>query len=452
MPLHLAELKLEDNSFAFHDQSIQPSVQCDIKEFGGVIRGLSTAPDSTANVDVSGRVDESAPFAVRGTLNPLSRDLSLDLQVTNQNLQLTPFTSYMEKYAGYPLNKGRLSLDLGYAVKDGRLKAHNLVRIDHLTLGQRNNSPDATKLPVKLGVALLKDANGRIELDVPLEGTLKDPAFRVGPVIVKVVMNLIAKAAASPFKLLGGLVGGGEELSFLDFEPGLAQLRAGETNKLEKLGRALLQRPALNLEIMGSFDPVADRDAIAHARVRADAEQLRREELRTAGEAPDPAARLDLAPEYERLLRALAGREFGTNLSQALLQAQTNAPSTNAIARGPSQSPPWYTYITGLVASKAERKKLAQLRKQARQDELLFKSNPALAAVHPSSLENLLATRVTVPDDDLRQLRLDRARQVQNLLMQSGALTADRLFLIEPKAPADAPGVKGEARVLLTVN
>src|SRR6185369_5536463 len=120
--------------------------------------------------------------------------------------------------------------------------------------------PDATKLPVKLGVALLKDRNGRIEFDVPVTGRLDDPKFAVGPIIWHVVENLLLKAATSPFSLLGALVGGGgEELSFIEFAPGQSSVSDTETAKIEKLGKALYERPALNLEISGSADDSRDR-------------------------------------------------------------------------------------------------------------------------------------------------------------------------------------------------
>jgi hypothetical protein len=230
---------LSNAALRFEDASIEPHCQFGVQQFSGTIKGLSSDAAATAEVDFAGRVDEQSPFTITGKGNPLSQDLALSLTLSNRNMQLTPFTPYMEKFGGHSLNRGRLSLNLHYDLQGKELKAQNQVQIEQLMLGPRNDSPDATKLPVKLAVALLKDRNGRIDRDVPVAGRLDDPQFRVGPVILKVVVNLIAKVATSPFKLLGALVGGGEELSFVEFEPGEVGWLEGETNKLAKLTKAL---------------------------------------------------------------------------------------------------------------------------------------------------------------------------------------------------------------------
>src|SRR5262249_17156174 len=152
---------------------------------------------------------------------------------------------------------------------------------------------------------------------VPVTGRLDDPQFRVRAVILKVIVNLITKAATSPFKLLGALVGGGDELSYIDFMPGESLLLESETNKIEKLTRALLHRPAINLEIDASVDPRLDRDALARKVVRASIKTFRLQELATAGETPPAAESFQVPPaDYERLLRAAVVKQFGTNLTE----------------------------------------------------------------------------------------------------------------------------------------
>ena len=336
-PVGLGTLSLSNAAFRFGDASIQPHCQFGVQEFSGTIKGLSSDAAATADVDLAGRVDEQSPFAIAGKVNPLAQDLALSLTFSNRNLQLTPFTPYMEKFGGHPLNKGRLSLNLHYDIQGKELKAQNQFQIDQLMLGPRNDSPDATKLPVKLAVALLKDRNGRIDLDVPVAGRLDDPQFRVGPIILKVVVNLIAKVAASPFKLLGALVGGGEELSFVEFEPGEVGWLEGETNKLEKLTKALGERPAVNLEIEASVDPRLDRDALARKFVRASIKTQRLQELAAVGQTPAADESFQVEPaEYERLLRAAVVKQFGTNLSDAVralaADKSTNQPPARAAA------------------------------------------------------------------------------------------------------------------------
>jgi len=453
LPLRLDEFKLDQAAFRLEDRSIQPPCVFEVKRLDGTVTGLSSQAEARAAVDFSGHTDEASPFGIRGTVNPLARDLTLNLAFTNANLQLAPFSTYLEKYAGHPLNRGRLSLDLAYTIQQQQLQASNLVRVEQLMLGPRNESPDASKLPVKLAVALLKDRNGRIELDVPVSGRLDDPEFKVLPIVLKVIVNLIVKAAASPFKLLGALVGGGEELSFVEFVPGESILREGETNKLEQLVKALEDRPAINLEIAGSIDPVADRDAIARAMVQEQVKSRRCEELQSINQAPAEPATFQPDPaDQERLLRAMVTEVFGTNLTEAV-QALAQRVATNAApaaAHPPSRRPGFLSPVTSLFKPSQERAALKQARRQAKADTLLLKQNPQLAALTTSELEVLLATRTEVPPERLRQLMEVRSVVVQDHFLSTGKVTAERLFLVPPKTPDAA--FKGEARVNLSLN
>lgn len=451
-PIQLDELKFENASVHFSDLSLQPACTFDLQQFGGTIKGLSTKADSAAKVDLAGKLDEASPFGVRGTLNPLARELELALAFTNRNLQLTPFTPYTEKYVGHALNKGRLTLNLDYSIHEKALKAQNKVRIDQLMFGPRNDSTNAPKLPIKLAVALLKDSNGAIDLDLPVEGRLDDPKFSVGPIIVKVVVNLIVKAVASPFKLLGALVGGGEEMSYVDFTPGLAKISDTETNKLDKLIAALEKRPALNLEIEGSINPATDRDILAAGLVRQQIKTQRLKELSETGHAPASADAFQIEPaEHERLLRASLIKTFGTNLEEAIRALASRATNAAAVAARPTvRNPGLLQRLLSLFRSGQERRAISQAHRNAKTDALLLKQNPALAAFTADDMELLLAAKTEVPPENLRQLMQDRARAVQAYLLTAGKITAERLFLAAPKTP-DAT-FKGDARVNLSLN
>ncbi len=239
--LDLGALVIDKASIHYVDESVEPRATFDVQELSGTIKGLSTHPQGPATVDFRGNVDPFSPYSISGSVDPLAKDMTLNLTVSFKNVDLTSLTPYMEKYGGYPLNKGKLLLQLSYDLAQRKLAASNKVVIADLTLGARNNSPTATHLPVKLGVALLKDREGRIDLDVPLSGSLDDPNFRIGPLILQVVQNLLAKAATSPFTLLGrALGGGGEELSSVDFAPGEALLAALRKSQTPEIGQGAL--------------------------------------------------------------------------------------------------------------------------------------------------------------------------------------------------------------------
>ncbi len=458
-PINLGLLNLDNASFHLADASVEPNCLFDIQDFGGTILGLSSASNSTATVDLKGKVDAASPFSVSGKINPLSKDIMADVTISMKNMDLTPFTPYMEKFGGYPLNKGKLVLELHYDIAQRKLKAENKVAINLLTLGGRNNNTNATHLPVKLAIALLKDRNGKIDLDVPLSGNFDDPKFKVGPIVLQVVMNLLAKAATSPFSLLGAMFGGGDELSYVDFPPGQFEIPQTETNKLDKLSKALFERPALSLEIVGAADRAADGAMVARAKLDDQILSLRTQELIASGKVTEA---VHVEPkDYTRLLEKLYLKSIGTN--QPIAAPVTNAavvatnvpppvetPTTNSAPRGN-----WFTRSIAKIESWLPGGKEKQALTKKPSDE----AQPAVAPVPVTvaaptakgqiTVEEMVAALTAglpVTDNDLRELMQRRAHSVQAWLLNSGKVTADRLFILTPK-----PTAKPEMRVNLTL-
>lgn len=446
-PVQLGALALERASLAFTDESVRPRVVVGIAELSGTIKGLSSALNSAADVDLHGRVDEQSPFSVTGRVNPFAATMFVDLAITNANTQLTPLTGYLEKFGGYPLNKGRVSTSLRYHIEGQALQAENKILVDQLTLGAYNNSPDAISLPLKLGVALLKDSNGRIELDVPVSGRLDDPQFSLGPIVLKIIVNMVVKAAASPFKLLGALVGGGgDELSFVQFTPGTTNVVEGELAKLGKLTTALAKRPALNLEIEGAIDPKSDRDALAKLKLRERLKAKRLQELSAKGRALESVDIFQIEPEEsDRLLRAAFVEQFGTNIAEIIQTNLARLTATNqpAAAAQPQPKRSLLQRVTGIFGGRSGGQSKAEKR-------LSKADRQALGQATPELMEWLLVEKVAVADEEFRQLMTLRARWVQDWLVRNGQVAGDRLLLIAPK-PVDA-AYRGESRVNLSLN
>ena len=166
-------------------------------------------------------------------------------------MDLSPLTPYSGRYLGYVIEKGKLALNLHYLIEKKKLDSQNKIFLDQFTLGSQVDSPDATKLPVRLAIALLKNRRGEIDLDIPVSGQIDDPKFSIGRIIIKILLNLLVKAATSPFALLGALFGSGEELSYVEFDHGLANLNEAGVKKIDTLIKALHDRPSLKIDIEG---------------------------------------------------------------------------------------------------------------------------------------------------------------------------------------------------------
>jgi len=213
------------------------------------VSGLSSNPASRAKVKLDGKVDKYAPVDINGEVNLLAAAKYTDIAMSFRNIELTSFNPYSGKFAGYNISKGKLSTELKYKVADRKLDAAHHIVLDNLEFGAKTDSKDAAPIPLKLAVALLKDRNGVIDVNLPVSGTLDDPKFRLGPIIWKAILGLLTKIVTAPFAALGALFGGGEELAFVDFPAGSAVLPPEQVEKLNKLAKALIERPQLKLSV-----------------------------------------------------------------------------------------------------------------------------------------------------------------------------------------------------------
>ena len=460
-PIAVGAVGFQDMSVHLIDDFNKPHVRMDIQQLSGTVSNLSSSDQTVATVNITGQVDERSPFTITGKMNPLATNHYMDIAVTFTNNELTPLSPYSEVYVGRPLSKGKLSFYVHTQIDHNLLKLDDSFFVDQLTLGAWNDSPAATHLPVKLAVALLKDRNGRISLDVPVSGRLDDPKFRVGPVIWQVVRNLLEKAATSPFSLLGAAFGGGDELSFVAFEPGRSDLPDSETNKLGILAKALFERPALTLEINGSVDTNADRLPLAHLRLEEQLKSLWAQEQQDAGKPAVSVEQVQLDPaERERLVRKIYKARFGPYQPSLVTTNQAGGvnPETARVAALLAALPPEARIEHGSSLLHGE---TAAQNKKTKENAAAKSAASAAASAAPAvpltraqlelqDMEAQLADKIEITSDDFRDLMQKRANQVQAYLLKTGKVDGGRLFVTAPKALDES--FKGEDRANLTLD
>jgi uncharacterized protein involved in outer membrane biogenesis len=306
--VRIGRIAAREGNVNFSDFFIRPNFSANLTGFGGSVTEMTA--EKAGEVELRGKIDNAAPVEIAGRVNVLSRDLFLDMNASARDIELAPLSAYAVKYAGYGIQRGKLSLALKYGIDNRKLSAQNQIYLDQLTFGERVESPSATKLPVLLAVALLKDRNGVIDVNLPISGSLDDPQFSVGGIILQVIGNLLVKAVTSPFALLGSLVGANEELSFVEFAPGSAALAAAEQQKLASLAKALTERPNLRLEITGRAASEPDAAALKRAALDSKVRAQKFNDLRRAGTAPASTEAVSVeSGEYEKYLRRAYGAE-----------------------------------------------------------------------------------------------------------------------------------------------
>jgi hypothetical protein len=401
-PVSIGVVEVTNGSLDFTDLSIKPSVQVSLQELSGQIGGLSSDPAARADVKLVGMVDRFSPASVTGRVNYLGEDPYADLQLALGKVQMATLSPYAGRFAGYELRRGTLDAELRYLIDDRKLDADHHVIINNLLLGEKVESPDAVDLPVPLAVALLTDANGVIDIEIPVEGSLDDPEFKLDAVVWKGVGNVLAGAVASPFNILGALVGGGREFEYVVFAPGEAKPNAAALENLAALRTALIERPSIGIEAPITFDPERDRGALRDAKFDA----LFAAALASPAKAgAKPAAKSDPATA-ERMARAAALEQVYAGLFGA-------APSVPAQADNALVDPIDY--------------RISWLREQA-------------------------IGRIEVTDADLEALGQARAAAVQEALLVGGQIDAGRVFIVrQPETQRkDAPAQQVQMKLAVT--
>ncbi|HRE81029.1 MAG TPA: DUF748 domain-containing protein [Opitutaceae bacterium] len=437
-PLSVARIQLENAQIGFSDQSMRPAVQSQLSKLQGTITGVSSTEVAKGDVKLTAVVNETAPVTIAGRLNPLGNPAFADVKLEFKSIELSPVAPYVAKYVGYGLERGALSLDIHFKLSDRKIQSADVATLDQFTLGAKNDSPDAVKLPITLAIALLKDRSGRIVLDVPIEGSLDDPNFRIGRVVWRVIGNLIAKAATSPFALLGSMFGGGgEDLAFQLFAPGAVTHLASEEKKLETVTNALINRPQLRLDLAGSYDPTSDRKALQ-------LQEVEQRILATAKKARPADGSLGSSPteipaeEASAALVALYVAAFPESASKldANTESQHISPSPPEEQARPADS-------DGGVLRRIRRlfsrdKKAAQNDAKAIRQPTFTESSPSLTSTAPlpstDDMRNQLAERVEIDDNALVALAQQRAQSIRARLLESKDISADRVFIVTPVA------------------
>ncbi|MGC3998540.1 MAG: DUF748 domain-containing protein [Anaeromyxobacter sp.] len=300
----IGAFRLQRGSVGFVDRSVKPAAVLTVSDLDVSVKNLSSQLTARSDVAVRGRIG-GAPLEVTGTLSPRMVNDATNLTIKSKGVDLTPLGPYCGKYVGYELAKGKLDLDLSIKVARRNLKGQNVIQVDQLTLGDGTSSPDATKLPVKLGLAILQDKDGLIVLDVPVEGNVDDPSFRLGRVIWRAIVNVFVKMATQPFAALGALFGGGEaKLDVVEFQPGLATVAPASEKSMETLIKALTSRPGLRLDIEGVATEAADLTALRRLAVEQRAREAKWKALPTRAGLAGPADVMLLDHEYRAFVEA----------------------------------------------------------------------------------------------------------------------------------------------------
>ncbi|GLQ51107.1 DUF748 domain-containing protein [Dyella flava] len=383
--IHIGQITLANGNLNYTDNFIKPNYTANITQLAGKIGAFGTdTSDKPADVTLQGSLDNNSPVDINGSINPLTPVAFLDIKANANDVELTHLTPYSGKYAGYPITKGRLTMDVHYQLDQGKLNADNHIVLNQLTFGDRMEGPGISHLPVKLAVALLRDSNGNIDIHVPVSGSLNDPHFSLGGVIWQAFVNLIKRAVTAPFRLLASAMGGGQQdLGYVEFAPGSDVLDKQADDRLAKIVDILNKKPSLKLDITGRVDPAFDENGLRTVMVD---QAVQKEEADDIGTAAAKAAPVKPGTD-----------DYNKYLAKAYKHADFKKPRD----------------FIGLT-----------------------KSQP------PDVMTKLMETNVNVDQDALRHLAERRADAVRQYM--HGKIDDSRVFVLAPKLDAKGIDDKGK--------
>ncbi|PMS37343.1 uncharacterized protein DUF748 [Trinickia symbiotica] len=316
---HVGEIVLQQGHVNYTDHFVKPNYTANLVDITGTIGAFGTEKRAPAPVDVSANLAGNGPITIRGTADPLAPKPSLDLGASAHEIELKSLTPYSLKYAGYPITKGQLNVDLHYKLENDVLTANNHIFISQLTFGDHVENSTETHLPVKLAIALLKNRRGEIDVNIPVSGSLANPQFSIGSVIWGAIRNLISKAVTAPFTLLANAFGGGgadsahaaEQLHYVAFTPGSADLSDAARGKLDTIAKLLTDKPEVKLELTGRADPAIDTPGLRLAYVDDLVKKEKAQDLAAKGQKVDlSTVKVDQSEYSDYLKKAYKDADF----------------------------------------------------------------------------------------------------------------------------------------------
>lgn len=369
----IGKMHFQRSTIQYTDNFITPHYNMRMVDMAGQIGLIDSHSKAPTSILLSGKIDNDASIAISGTFTPFLSPIQLDIKMTANGIHLPKLTSYATKYAGYPITRGKLSFAAEYKINNQHLVATNSLILNQLTLGERAQHSHAPDLPIPFVMSLLADQNGKIRLDLPISGSINDPEFSLGNIIVRAFFSLIGKAVLSPFTFLAHAFSGADQVSSITFDSGSATLSDASKTKLDTVAHILTQRPAYQLDITGYGSLSGDTLGLRQHKLT---RQINK--ASTQGETETDDSQTEATQKETDRARAI----------KALYWQASFAKPRNALG--------------------------------------LFK------LLSTEDMENMLLNHIVIDTDDLNKLAMKRAEAVRTYLIDTAHISTERIFLVAP--------------------
>ena len=285
MSLQVGEVHLEDGSIRFIDRTTEPAFSEDLSKMDLLVTGLGNKPEQRAKLVFTSVVGGEGALDIRGDIGAVGAPLYLDLVGEIRDLKLPVVNPYSDQMTAWLIQRGNLKYKFNLKVENDQVVAMNEVLVEKLRVTKSSRPDDEAKkrlgLPLGLIVALIKDGNGNIVVNVPVAGSLKDPRFDWSETIWSAVRNVLKNVLASPFRLIGSLFSSEEKMEEpkvnpVTFAAGSAVLAPAAGQQLLRVADFMRQTPYVSLTLNPVVAP-ADLDTLKAEAVAAKVQQFAKE-------------------------------------------------------------------------------------------------------------------------------------------------------------------------------
>jgi len=272
---NIDSLSIEGNSaLAFSDASVSPQFNIKLQPLSLSLGRINSAnPTAKTPLSLSANINEIGATKLTGHLSPLADKLTVNLNNTLTELELPMLSPYTEKTIGYQLRQGRLSAKTALEIKGNQLQVTNRLTLTKLSIKESDPEKaqgliEQLEMPLDSALDLLRDGDDNIVFDLPINGSLNDPQFKLGGVM-KLAIGKGMKMAAMKYltnalQPLGTLLLAKDIIGIitkprfkpLNFAAGKSELNNDTAVYLNKLGELLSNRPKLTISLCG----IANKD------------------------------------------------------------------------------------------------------------------------------------------------------------------------------------------------
>lgn len=251
----VGDLAIRNGHFVYKDYTLEDKFTYDLEEFNLRSTRIDSRADSitlqlSCLANRSGRMNAYLAFDPQDFKN-------MTINYAVENMRISDLNPYSKFYIAHTFAEGMMFYSSTNTIHEGMLKSTNRFNIKKIDVSRRIRGKGLYSLPLRLAVSLLRDSNGNINLDIPVEGNLKDPKYRLGKVIWQVLKNIVVKAAKTPAAMFAKIFGSGEEeLRQIGFDYLQRIFDNRQMRSIDLIGKALTLKPDLNVELV----QVASRD------------------------------------------------------------------------------------------------------------------------------------------------------------------------------------------------